>query len=117
MLAPWSIPSLRKLSIRYPAALPYFILTDPTPIDDRTSQICQWVYRNDTEAEAPAEKVIAFDRQVTAEDRDILESTDPDVPLDQTGREMTMPIDKPGVIMRRMLRALIEGEGTLAAAE
>ncbi len=117
MTARWWMPFLRKLRIRYPNGLVHSIVTAATPIDDRTSQICQWVYRNDTEAEAPAEKVIAFDRQVTAEDRDILESTDPDVPLDQTGREMNMPSDKPGIIMRRMLRALIEGEGTLAAAE
>ncbi len=61
--------------------------------------------------------MIAFDRQVTAEDRDILSAPDPNMPLDQTGREMNMPSDKPGVIMRQMLRALIEGEGTLAAAE
>lgn len=116
MTARWWMPFLRKLRIRYPNGLIHSIVTAATPIDDRTSQICQWVYRNDSESEAPAEKVIAFDRQVTAEDRDILESTDPIVPLDQSGREMNMPSDKPGVIMRRMLRALIEREERRAAA-
>lgn len=44
---------------------------------------------------------------MTDEDRDILESTDPDVPLDQTGIEMNMPSDRPGVLMRRMLAQMI----------
>ncbi|MGG5889021.1 hypothetical protein ACLF3G_17930 [Falsiroseomonas sp. HC035] len=43
--------------------------------------ICQWVLRNDTEADSPAEKVIAFDRAVTTEDRGVLETTTYDVPL------------------------------------
>ncbi len=116
MTARWWMPFLRKLRIRYPNGLVHSIVTAATPIDDTTSQICQWVYRNDTEADAPAEKVIAFDRQVTEEDRGILESTDPDVPLDQTGREMNMPSDRPGVVMRRMLRELIEREDSRAAA-
>ena len=56
-----------------------------------------------TEADAKAADVIAFDRIVTTEDRDILESTDPDVPLDQAGIEFNMPSDRPGVLLRRML--------------
>jgi hypothetical protein len=109
----WYMPFLRKLRIRYPNGLSHSIVTGATPIDDRTCQIVQFVYRNDTEAEAKAEDIIAFDRQVTAEDRDILESTDWDVPLDQAGIEMNMPSDRPGVLMRRMLLKL---ERELAAA-
>lgn len=108
MRARWYAPFLRKLRITYPNGLVHAIITAATPIDDRSSQIVQFVYRNDTEADAPAAKVIAFDRQVTEEDREILESTDWDVPLDQTGLEMNMPSDRPGVIMRRQLLALIE---------
>ncbi|WP_027283275.1 aromatic ring-hydroxylating dioxygenase subunit alpha [Rubritepida flocculans] len=107
----WYMPFLRKLRIRYPNGLSHSIVTAATPIDDRTSQIVQFVYRNDTEAEAKAEDVIAFDRLVTEEDRDILESTDPDVPLEQAGREYNMPSDRPGVLMRRMLSALLAREG------
>lgn len=36
--------------------------------------ILQWVYRNDSGADVPAQDVIAFDRAVTLEDRAILES-------------------------------------------
>jgi hypothetical protein len=120
MHARWWLPFTRKLRITYPNGLIHSIVTIATPIDDRSSMICQWVYRNDTEADAPAEKVIAFDRQVTNEDKDILESTEWDVPLDQTGREMNMPSDRPGVTMRKQLLAAIarfEAARGKAAAE
>lgn len=88
------------------------ILTGATPIDDRTSQIVQFVYRNDTEADTPAASVVAFDRQVTAEDRAVLESTDPDVPLDRaSGEEFHMPSDKPGLLMRQRLAELLAAVG------
>ncbi|MCX7930998.1 MAG: aromatic ring-hydroxylating dioxygenase subunit alpha [Rhodovarius sp.] len=112
----WYMPFLRKLRIRYPNGLSHSIVTAATPIDDTRSQIVQFVYRNDTEADAKAEDIIAFDRLVTAEDRDILESTDPDVPLDQTGREYNMVSDRPGVLMRRMLLDLMRSEAARPAA-
>lgn len=117
MTATWFLPFARKLHIRYPNGLIHCIVTVATPIDDRTSQICQFVVRNDTEADAKAEDIIAFDRQVTGEDKEILESTDPDVPLDQnSGLEFHMPSDRPGLIMRRMLKAILEGDGDRLAA-
>ncbi len=81
--------------------------------------VVQFVFRNDTEEQAKAADIIAFDRLVTNEDRDILESTECDVPLDQAGREHNMPSDRPGVLMRRMLAAAIarEGGGVAEAAE
>ena len=106
----WYMPFLRKLQITYPNGLVHSIVTAATPIDDATSQVVQFVFRNDTEADAKAEDVIAFDRVVTNEDRDILESTDPDVPLDQAGIEFNMPSDRPGVLMRRMLAAALARE-------
>jgi phenylpropionate dioxygenase-like ring-hydroxylating dioxygenase large terminal subunit len=102
----WYMPFLRKLRIRYPNGLSHSIITGATPIDNRSCQIVQFVYRNDTEEDAKAADIIAFDRLVTEEDRDILESTDFDVPLDQAGIEMNMPSDRPGVLMRKMLLAL-----------
>jgi phenylpropionate dioxygenase-like ring-hydroxylating dioxygenase large terminal subunit len=112
----WYMPFLRKLRIRYPNGLSHSIVTAATPIDDATSMVVQFVFRNDTEAEAKAEDVIAFDRLVTNEDRDILESTGFDVPLDQTGLEYNMPSDRPGVLMRRMLAAILAREGEAKAA-
>ncbi|PZW46634.1 phenylpropionate dioxygenase-like ring-hydroxylating dioxygenase large terminal subunit [Humitalea rosea] len=117
MNARWYAPFLRKLRITYPNGLVHSIVTAATPIDDQHSMICQWVYRNDTEADAPAQKVIDFDRVVTGEDREILESTDWDVPLDQAGREMNMPSDKPGVMMRRILARMIADADIVRAVE
>jgi len=108
MRAHWYLPFGRKLRINYPNGLVHSIITYATPIDDKSSQIVQFCFRNDTEAEARAEDVIAFDRTVTEEDKFILESTDYDVPLDQTGVELNMVSDRPGILMRRMLRDLLE---------
>ena len=111
MRARWYMPFVRKLQITYPNGRVHSIVTAATPIDDRSSQIVQFCFRNDTEAEAPAATVIAFDRQVTSEDRYILEATEYDVPLDQAGFEYNMASDRPGIVMRRMLRALLERHG------
>lgn len=111
MRARWYMPFVRKLQITYPNGRVHSIITAATPIDDRSSQIVQFCFRNDDEAEAPAAQVIAFDRQVTNEDRHILESTEYDVPLDQAGFEHSMPSDRPGIVMRRMLRELLERHG------
>jgi phenylpropionate dioxygenase-like ring-hydroxylating dioxygenase large terminal subunit len=111
MRARWYMPFLRKLQITYPNGLVHSIVTAATPIDDRSSQIVQFCFRSDSEAEAPAAGIIAFDRQVTAEDRGILESTDYDVPLDQSGSECNMRSDQPGILMRRMLLDLMAQHG------
>ena len=106
----WYLPFTRKLHITYPNGLQHIIITSATPIDDRTSQIVQFCCRNDTEVDAPAADIIAFDRQVTLEDKTVLESTDPDVPLD-LNREQHMAADKPGIIMRHRLAALLKHHG------
>lgn len=111
MRARWYMPFLRKLQITYPNGLVHSIVTAATPIDDGTIQVVQFCFRNDTEEEAPAAGVIAFDREVTAEDKFILESTDYDVPLEQIGSEFNMPSDRPGVLMRRMTLDLLNRHG------
>lgn len=111
MRARWYMPFVRKLQITYPNGRVHSIITAATPIDDRFSQIIQFCFRNDTEEEAPAASVIAFDRQVTNEDRRILESTEFDVPLDQTGFEYNMASDRPGLVMRQMLHDLLHRHG------
>jgi len=117
-LRTWWMPFCRKLRIRYPNGLRHVIVTAATPIDDARAQVIQFVYRSDTEAETPAAKVIAFDRQVTNEDRFVLESTEPDPPLDDAGgREYHMPSDRPSLIMRKRFRALFAAHGAAAAAE
>ena len=106
----WFMPFARTLKIQYPNGLVHLIFSAATPIDDQTSQLIQFCLRNDTEAEAKAADVIAFDRTVTQEDRDILETTDYDAPLDMR-EEQHMASDKPGILMRHKLAALLKAHG------
>jgi phenylpropionate dioxygenase-like ring-hydroxylating dioxygenase large terminal subunit len=105
----WYVPFSRTLKITYPNGLMHLILTAATPINDQTSQVVQFCIRNDTEEQARAEDINAFDRQVTNEDKYVLESTTYDTPLDLAA-EQHMPSDQPGIIMRRQLSALIQGK-------
>lgn len=106
----WYVPFSRTLKITYPNGLMHLIFTAATPVDDCTSQIVQFCVRNDTEADASAEAIIAFDRQVVDEDKRVLESTDYDTPVDVTV-EQHMPSDQPGIVMRRQLAALLNNAG------
>ncbi len=116
MTSSWYMPFGRRLNIRYPNDLVHSIVTYATPIDDSHSMICQWAFRSDTEEQAPQADIIAFDRQVTEEDKRVLESTDYDVPLDTaSGEEKHMPSDQPGMVMRKMLKALLERFGEAEA--
>ena len=81
-----------------------------TPIGDGMSQMVQFCVRNDSEADTPAADVVAFDRAVTLEDKRILESTDPDVPL-RPSREEHMFTDKPGMMIRKRVAALLKAHG------
>jgi phenylpropionate dioxygenase-like ring-hydroxylating dioxygenase large terminal subunit len=112
----WYLPFARTLKITYPNGLTHLIFTAATPVSDRTSQIVQFCLRNDTEDDAKTEEIIAFDRAVTLEDKEILEETDYDVPLDMKA-EQHMPSDRPGIVMRRRLAQLIrQAEAELLSA-
>jgi phenylpropionate dioxygenase-like ring-hydroxylating dioxygenase large terminal subunit len=112
MTATWYMPFLRRLHIRYPNGLDHIIITAATPVADDACQVVQFCYRSDTEADAPAANIIAFDRRVTAEDKEVLEATDYDVPMDMnSGIEKHMPSDQPGLLMRRMLLDLFARHG------
>ena len=78
----WYMPFCRKLDIEYPSGLRHIIFNSATPIDDEQHQVVQWLYRNDTEADCPAQELIDWDFKITREDKDIIESTDPDAPID-----------------------------------
>jgi phenylpropionate dioxygenase-like ring-hydroxylating dioxygenase large terminal subunit len=106
----WFLPFTVKLRIAYPNGLVHIIVNTMTPIDDSTSQMVQFCLRNDTENEAKTSDIIAFDRAVTLEDKRILETTDWDVPLD-IAQEQHMLTDKPGIIIRRKIAALLKAHG------
>lgn len=106
----WYMPFTIRLRINYPNGLSHIIVNTMTPIDDSTSQMVQFALRNDTEAETSSADVVAFDRAVTLEDKRILESTDYDVPL-RASVEQHMMTDKPGLVMRKKLAALLKAHG------
>ncbi len=103
----WVVPFTALIRIHYPNGMTHIIVNCQTPISDNQTQTVQFCLRNDTEADTPAADVIAFDRKVTLEDKRILESTSFDVPL-EISKEEHMATDKPGILMRRRLAALIK---------
>jgi len=106
----WFMPFTIKLRINYFNGLAHIIVNTMTPIDDANSQMVQFCLRNDTEADTPTKDVVAFDRAVTLEDKRILETTTYDVPLIPTF-EQNMFTDKPGLLMRKKLMALLKAHG------
>ncbi len=112
------LPFSRRLDIEYPSAggVPgrrHIIINCFTPIDDGSMMLCQWLFRNDTEADCPAQMLIDFDAQITLEDKDVLESTDPDAVIDprRRGIEYSMDSDRPGMLIRRKLMELLTKHG------
>jgi phenylpropionate dioxygenase-like ring-hydroxylating dioxygenase large terminal subunit len=107
------LPFSRRLDIEYPSGVRHIILNCFTPIDDGRMQLCQWLFRNDTEADCPAQMLIDFDEAVTREDKDILESTDPDALIDfrRRGVEYSMDSDRPGVLIRKKIMELLARHG------
>ncbi|TPW30480.1 aromatic ring-hydroxylating dioxygenase subunit alpha [Martelella alba] len=99
------LPFSRAGRIFYPNGLTNIHCTFATPIDEGRTQRIQFVLRNDTDADVAPEKVIAFDRAVSDEDKFVIETTDDEVPLDASeGVEISMPSDRPGILMRKKLR-------------
>ncbi len=107
------LPFSRRLDIEYPSGIRHVIINCFTPIDDARIQLCQWLYRNDTEADCPADLLIHFDEVITREDKDILESTDPDAVIDprRRGVEYSMDSDRPGMLIRKKLFELLQHHG------
>jgi phenylpropionate dioxygenase-like ring-hydroxylating dioxygenase large terminal subunit len=112
------LPFSRRLDIEYPSAngkpgKRHIIINCFTPIDDGHIQLCQWLFRNDTEEDCPAAMLIDFDEVITREDKDILESTDPDALVDtrRRGIEYSMDSDKPGMLIRKLLMELLVAHG------
>jgi Vanillate O-demethylase oxygenase C-terminal domain len=107
------VPFARRLDIEYPSGIRHIIINCFTPIDDGRIQLCQWLFRNDTEEDCPAQMLIDFDEEITREDKDILESTDPDAVIDtrRRGVEYSMESDRPGMLIRKKLMELLARHG------
>ncbi|TFZ01035.1 aromatic ring-hydroxylating oxygenase subunit alpha [Ramlibacter rhizophilus] len=112
----WHLPFLRRLGLVYPSGVQHVIYTCATPIDDERIQLIQWLYRNDTEADCPADLINDWDTRVVMEDKEILETVNADAPVDVGRRdEQSMASDRPGLIMRKRLLALLQAHGEAEA--
>jgi phenylpropionate dioxygenase-like ring-hydroxylating dioxygenase large terminal subunit len=108
----WHLPFLRKLGLAYPSGIRHTIFTCATPIDDERIQLIQWLYRNDTEEDCPAALLSQWDTRVVQEDQSILHAVNPDAPVDVARRdEQSMASDRPGMLMRKRLLALLKEHG------
>ena len=109
----WFRPFARRLDIEYPSGIRHIIINSLAPIDDGHIQVAQWLFRNDTEADCPAQLLIDFDYEITREDKHIIESTDPDALVDtrRRGVEFSMESDRPGMLMRKQLMELLAAHG------
>jgi phenylpropionate dioxygenase-like ring-hydroxylating dioxygenase large terminal subunit len=107
------LPFCRRFGCHYPASgIDHIIYNCATPIDDGRMMLVQWLYRNDSEAQCSTQRLIDWDATITAEDRDILEATDPDACIDTRRRaEFHMASDKPGLMIRKQLLDLLQAHG------
>ena len=100
------MPGSFNIDITYPNGLIHSICGFATPISDNRIQRIQFVYRNDTEAQAPVADVTAFDLKVQSEDKRLLETMEADFPLSPHD-EAQMSMDRAGLMLRQRLVKLI----------
>jgi len=93
------------LAIEYENGVKHILYRTATPIDDRTSIICQFVARNDDPDPERQETIAELDRMVQNEDRQILERIDPNFPIDLNS-EFHTRADRMTVEYRRVLAEL-----------
>jgi len=102
-------PFLRELRIAYPSGRVHQIVMAATPVDNNHLRLVQWAIRNDTESDSPAADVIAFDRRVTEEDRELLEGIEhPYSP--ELDSSVHIRVDRATIELRRVYLAMIAGE-------
>jgi phenylpropionate dioxygenase-like ring-hydroxylating dioxygenase large terminal subunit len=99
--------------LEYENGLKHVLYKTCTPIDDTRTLFCQFIARNDDPDIDRQAGIIAVDRQVQAEDRELLEGVRPEFPLElQT--EMHTRSDRMTVEYRRILAELAAESTTVA---
>ncbi|MDB5775437.1 MAG: Phenylpropionate dioxygenase (Rieske 2Fe-2S family) protein [Herbaspirillum sp.] len=105
--ATWHLPFVCRIRMNYPDGPPHILVNAQVPIDDGRTMLVQFILLANQGQGMDVEKIVAFDRAVTLEDKALLEGTESDVPLDLT-REQHMPTDQAGIVMRRSLQKLFD---------
>ncbi|MBI4260419.1 MAG: aromatic ring-hydroxylating dioxygenase subunit alpha [Actinobacteria bacterium] len=93
--------------LEYENGIKHVLYRTATPVDDRTSIVCQFVARNDDPDPDRQVSIAELDRMVQNEDRQILERIDPDFPIDLNA-EFHTRADRMTVEYRRVLADLAQ---------
>nr|VFJ93669.1 MAG: Phenylpropionate dioxygenase, large terminal subunit [Candidatus Kentron sp. LFY] len=107
MAIEWYIPFTIRLAISYSSGLEHVIINNAVPMENGEIKILQFHFRNDREEQVSVEQLLAFERRIVAEDRRVIESIDPNLPLDPA-REAHIPTDRAGLLMRDKLFKLFQ---------
>ncbi|WP_346911693.1 hypothetical protein [uncultured Roseibium sp.] len=98
-------PFVYKDVMEYENGLRHVLFKTATPVDDNHTLFCQFIARNDDPDEEKCANIIALDRQIQSEDRELLNNIRPEFPLD-TRTEMHCRADRMTVEYRKILAEL-----------
>lgn len=101
-------PFLMMNRITYPDGLVHLMVKACTPSSAETTHQLQLVLRNDTDEQRPPSDIIAFDAQVWAEDRAVLEHCWTDYRTELTDN-VHLKTDRASIEYRRWLGRLVSG--------
>jgi phenylpropionate dioxygenase-like ring-hydroxylating dioxygenase large terminal subunit len=93
--------------MEYENGLRHVLFKTATPVDDEHTLFCQFIARNDRPDEAKRQEIIALDRRIQAEDKELLEQIRPEFPL-EVQTEMHTRTDRMTVEYRRILAELAQ---------
>jgi phenylpropionate dioxygenase-like ring-hydroxylating dioxygenase large terminal subunit len=91
--------------LEYENGLRHVLYKTATPIDDDRTLFCQFIARNDSPDGERQRLMVDIDRQIQAEDRELLEGLPSDFPVDVTA-EIHTRADRMTVEYRRVLASL-----------
>ena len=107
-------PFVYKDVMEYENGLRHVLFKTATPVDDRHTLFCQFIARNDHPDEQKRASIIALDRAIQSEDRELLKHIRPEFPLDiQT--EMHTRADRMTVEYRKILAELARENSDVTA--
>ncbi|WP_141581567.1 aromatic ring-hydroxylating dioxygenase subunit alpha [Actinomadura sp. WMMA1423] len=104
-------PFVFKDVMEYENGLRHVLFKTATPVDDEHTLFCQFIARNDDPDEGRRQEIIALDRRIQSEDKELLEQIRPEFPL-EIKTEMHTRTDRMTVEYRRILAGLAQ-ESTL----
>lgn len=102
------LPFHGVIRIGYPDGLVHLMFKGCCPVDDGVTRLVQFVIRNDTEQDAPAADILAFDHRVEAEDQALLATVPTDYPL-SLPRNVHLKNDRSSIELRRLYAELLSG--------